>query len=352
MAIPLLSAPGLIMQGVQATYKNTLKKPDFLRSFFKTSSTGAITVSHETRRKSEIIAKDRERNSGAQTVRMDKSTLKQFKTPYYALKFPVTELDTYDRIFGSGDVVAEGAMDAMVEEISEKVDEMQQQIERSYELQASQALFDRKLVFEELDDLDFLKKADSEIAASANGGVWATDTSNILTAITKICQFITGVGSSSAGVFNGLATQAVINQILTNQNVIESANLRRMDLIDIKIPQYASRTGAIYYGTLVSGGYQVHLWSYDQQYINSGSRTGFIPENKFLLFPMDADFRFRYAGVGQKDPRTGMFLPKRGEWHVRMLNDEVHSTTNIEIASSGLAVPYSVDQIGTILTNS
>ena len=352
MSIPLLSVPGLIMQGVQASYKNNLKTPDFLRSFFKTSSTAAITVSHETKRRSEIIAKDRERNAGAQTIRTDKSTLKQFKTPYYALKFPITDLDTYDRLFGGSDVVSEDAMDNMVMEITEKVGELHDIIERSYERQASQALFDRALTFDEMDGIDFLKKAGSDIAAGANGGVWSDSTSDILAAITLICQFITGVGSSSSGVFNGFGSATVLNQILDNDIIKERANFRRMDLIDIKVPQYASKTGAVYHGTIVAGSYHVHLWGYDQQFVEDGSRKGYIPASKFLLFPMDVDLRFRFAGVGQKDPKTGMFLPKKGEYHVRMLNDETHSTTNIEVASSGLAVPYSVDQIGTINTES
>jgi hypothetical protein len=350
MSIQLISVPGLLMKGVQETYKNTLKSPDFLRGFFQEKTTAAITVSHETKRKAEIIAKDRERNAGAQTIRMDKSTLKQFKTPYYALKFPVTELDTYERMFGGSDVVSEDALDDMVMEVQEKIEDMQNIIERSYELQASQALFDRKLTFEELDDLDFLPKAGSKIDASTNGGVWATDTSDPLAAMIKACQFITGVGSSQSGVFNGLGSSKVLEQLMDNEKLKERGNLRRMELIDIKMPEYASRTGAVYHGTVVAGAYRIHLWGYDQQYVEANVRKGFIPEDTFLLFPMDVVLKANYAGVGQKDPRTNMFLPKRGKWHVRLLNDEVHSTTNIEVASSGLMVPHSVDQIATINT--
>lgn len=352
MAIKLLSVPDLLMQGVQAQYKNNLRKPNFLRSFFKSSTTAAITVSHEAKRKSEIIAKDRERNAGSQLFRTDKSTLKQFKTPFYSLEMPITELDMYDRMFGSADTVSEEMLDDMVLEVNERVGDMQQVIERAYEKQAADALFNRYLTFEELDDIDYRKKAESSIAAGAvgNGGVWSDPASNPLTAIIKQCQFITGVGSGEGGIFNGLGSATVMEQLISNEEVKERADIRRMELVDIKVPEYANKTGAVYYGTIVAGAYRIHLWGYDQQFVDAGTRQGYIPESKFLLFPMQIDLRMRYAGVAHKDPRTGLFLPKKGDWHVRMLNDETHQVSSIQVASSGLAVPFEVDQLADIRT--
>jgi len=348
--IRLVNAPSLLVQGIQETVKEKLQTPNFLRSFFVASRTAAIQVSTETIRKSAIVAVDRQRNAGAQVNRADRSTIKQFETPFYNEGFNITDLDSYTRLAGQADFISEAELDALVDESNEKLVDLQTKIERAYEIQCSQALFDRALTFDSMDGITFNPKAESTIAASANGGVWSDVANDIVQSIKAACEFSATVGNASTGVFNLVANGDVIEQIKENEKIQKRSDLKNMSLVDLVMPEYVTTSGAAYHGLLSAGAYKVHLWSYGTKYDLAGSKVGFLPANKACIFPSEPDFKFRYAGVSQYDEKAQMYLPKKGDYHIRMLNDTKAQATSIEIASSGLAIPYLVDQIAVINT--
>lgn len=348
MAIRLVSAPGILMKGLQDQFIEKLKEPRFIRSFFRPKATAAVTVSVETTRQAAVIAKDRERNSGSQLNRADKSTLKQFATPNFSESFNITDLDSYDRLAGSSDTISESEMDNLIDEATVETMKLQKKIERAYEKQCSDALFYRKLTFDTMEDIDFLPKAGSTINASTNGGVWSVDSNDIIESIIAGCKFSTTVGNATTNRFICLVDGKGIEQIINNQKIQSRSDIKNYELANIQFPSYMTETGAAYHGRLSAGAYQVELWSYDQEYKLDGTSTPYLPEDLAVIFPTNADFAFRYAGVSSLDPSTNWFLPKKGEWHVKQLNDQESQVTNFVVASSGLAIPYAVDQIAVI----
>jgi len=352
MSIRFENVHGLIMEAVQDVFKEKLhKKPRFLRSLFTPSTTASTIVSVETVREVSLIAKDRVRGGGANMNRADRSTIRKYETPYYDESFNMTENDNYTRLVGNPGILSEDLLDDIVNDTAEQALKLQLKIERAYEKLCSEAIYSRSVTTLNHDVIDFNPKAESTIAADANGGVWSDTASDIIKSIEKQCRFVSTVGNALGGTFNLLADGTTMEQIKNNLAIQKRADLRHMKLIDVSLPEYISTSGASYHGLLSAGSYQVHLWSYDSIYNDGSSNQPYLPAGKAAIFPMEENnLKFRYAGVSMKDTELNIYRPLKGEWHMRMLNDDQGQSTNFEVKSAGLPVPYAVDQIAIINT--
>jgi len=101
--IAITDARNLFTKKLVAVYLEQPRVFGFLRSFFKTDESDTKEVSIEVQRGTEKEAVDVMRGTEGNRNNMSKSTEKIFVPPYFREYFDATELDLYDRMFGSNE---------------------------------------------------------------------------------------------------------------------------------------------------------------------------------------------------------------------------------------------------------
>ena len=104
MNISTTDARALFTKMLVDVYRERTTPTSFLRSFFKVKEGRTKEVSIEVQRGTEMIAVDVERGTEGNRNKFSKSTEKIFVPPYYREYFDATDLDLYDRMFGTGEI--------------------------------------------------------------------------------------------------------------------------------------------------------------------------------------------------------------------------------------------------------
>lgn len=342
-AIATTDARGLFTKAVVDIFKESVTPTGFLRSFFTVKETMSKNLSIEVQRGTEKIAVDVERGTEGNRNTWTKSTEKIFAPPYYREFFDATELDLYDRLFGSESIEA-GVFTAFLEQVSEKLVALRQKIERSYEVQCSQ-VFDNGIV--QLNagiNIDFKRKAASLVNNS--GTPWTTGTTDPYAQMEAGCNFLRQVGKVQGGVVNAILGSSALSAFLNNTIVKERADVRNFFLDLVRGPQRNS-VGAALHGEVSCGSYNVRLWTYPEFYDNAaGTSTPYINAKKVIMLPEAPRFTLGFAAVPQLPTINGGV--KKGAFLLGDYVDERNHKHIFDIRSAGVAIPVAVDQIYTM----
>jgi len=300
----------------------------------------------------ELIASDVLRGTEGNRNKFSRSTEKVFDPPLYEELFDATEIDLYDRLFGSSDI-DEGVYTQLIQNVAEKLDILRGKIERAYELQCAQIMQTGVVTLVNQDSVDFRRKSASMVANNS-GNTWATDTVDPFQNIADGCKFIRTVGKSGDTVFNlilgDLAMPALFNNAKFKDRVTQNLN---NNIDSLNIPR-RNAEGADLLGQLSCYNYKVNLWSYPQYYQTSvgGSMTPYIDPKCAIILPTSTDFTLSFAAVPQVliAPNQGMgdvsaAPPAAQEYVFDHWPDVANSAHKMRVKSAGLAIPKSVDRI-------
>lgn len=343
MAISTTEARSVFTKMLLDVYKERTTPTSFLRSFFTQKESATKYVSIEVQRGTEKIAVDVIRGSEGNRNTFSKSTEKIFEPPYYREYFDATELDLYDRLFGSS-MIDSGIFSQFIDTVAEKLRILQDKIERSYELQCAQVLETGIVTLTNGDNIDFKRKALSLVDKS--GSAW-TGSNNPLSHISAGCQWIRQNGKSQGNVFNMVAGSSALSAFFGNSFVKESANFRRIEHMSIREPQRNS-VGATSHGEFSADDYIIRLWSYPEFYDNASSvSTSYVNAKKVILLPESPRFTLGFAAVPQLLDENNP-VPKKGAFLIGDYKDERNHKHVFDIRSAGVAIPVAVDQIYTM----
>tara|TARA_R110002167_G_scaffold110087_4_gene280336 strand:+ start:2823 stop:3890 length:1068 start_codon:yes stop_codon:yes gene_type:complete len=343
-------ARGVFTKALIAVYKERTAPTAFLRSFFTTKEVGTLELSIEVQRGTEKIAVDVERGTEGNRNQFSKSSEKIFVPPYYKEYFDATELDFYDRLFTSNGTVDVVTFGQWMETVVEKLGMLQDKIERSYELQASQVLETGIVTLNSGDNIDFKRKATS-LVALAGGALWSAGTSNPYTDLKNGATEIRTKGKSMGNIFNVILGDSAMSAFFNNTVVKERADIRRISLDAIRTPQKNS-VGGVLHGEVSAGAYIFRLWTYPEYYdTEAATNLPYMNTNKVVIMPENPKFILGFAGVpqllGKKADVGAGISAKRGAYLVGEYLDERNTSHVIEIKSAGIAIPVAVDQLYT-----
>jgi len=255
----------------------------------------------------------------------------------------MTQLDVYDRLFTSTGDISEADLGALIAEAAIRLGALQDKIERSYELQCSQVLFDGISQFSAIDAIDWKRKAGSLVDGSATP--WSNSTYNPFTTLETGAQFIRTNGKSQGDVYNVIMAGNVLNAFLANTNVSGRSDVRNFNLGSVNAPQRNS-VGAAYHGQISAGSYLFNIWTYPEEYTNaSGVATPYIPTKKICILPENPRFTLSFAAVPQLIESGVQNV--RGAYKISEFIDQRKASHIMDIQSAGLAIPVAVDQIFT-----
>lgn len=337
-------ALGLYTAKVIDAYRQKSTPTAFLRSFFPTVESPTLEVSIEVMRGFEKVAVDVVRGTDGNRNQFSRSTQKLFIPPYFREWFDATQLQLYDRLYGATQI-EDTIFSAYVNSVADAAMELQNKIERSYELQCAQVLTTGVVNVAVGSAIDYNRKALSNIDLGA-GNYWASASVDPVTSLTIGCNFLRQVGKAEGGVFNAICGTSALADLLNNVNVQNRGKIFQYALDVINMPQRNS-VGAAYHGQISVGAYRVNLWSYPQFYddATTGVSTPYIDPKKVILIPETPQFKLAFAAVPQLiSPNT---MPKMGAYIMSEYINERGKARIVDIESAGLAVPTRVDTIWT-----
>jgi hypothetical protein len=338
--IPASQARAMLTQFVTDVYKERARSTGFIRSFFPGKQASTRYVSIEVQRGTEKVAVDVVRGSEGNRNKFGRSTQKVFDPPYFREFMELTDLELYDRMIGS-DSISESILADFASEIADKLGMLNDKIERKYELMCAQALIDGIITLNNGDNIDFQRKAGSLVSAP----VWTTGTNSPYTTLAAGAEFIRKNGKAQGGTYNVILGEDAMTAFLTNQVVLDRADVRNISLESIREPQ-RNATGATYHGRTSAGSYTFDLWTYPEFYDNeSGVSTPYIDDKKIVILPQAPRFHLAYAAVPRLITSAGDLTAQAyvfGEY-----TDERNTSHIMDIKSAGVPIPVAIDQIYT-----
>jgi len=343
MNINTVDAQTLYTKTLVGTYKERIRPKAFLRSFFKdVPPVPSLEISIEVQRGFEKVAVDVTRGSDGNLNGFNRSTEKIIIPPYFREYFPLTSLQFYDRLYGATSIT-DAAFTALINDTTIKMGQLQDKIERAYELFCAQVLTTGVVLLDAASDIDFRRKAASLVDPGA--GQYFANAINPFTLFENGANFLRQVGKSQGGVFNAILGSQALTDLLANVQFNDRQNRFNMKLDDVIAPQRQA-IGSSFHGAITAGTYTILLWSYPEFYDNASSvSTPYVDPKKVIMLPQSPDFVMSYAACPQLlSPNTP---PVTGAFIFSDYIDERKRAHEYHCESAGLPVPVAIDQIYT-----
>lgn len=344
MNISTTDARALYTKMLIDVYKERTTPTGFLRSFFPPVESETKEISIEVQRGTEKIAVDVQRGTEGNRNSFSRSTEKIFVPPYYREFFDATELDLYDRLFGSTEI-SDGIFTAFLNSVADKLRMLQDKIERAYEVQCSQVLHTGIVELKNGINIDFKRKAASLVSLTS-GNYWTVDGQDPYADLEAGCNFLRQVGKTQGGTINAILGSNALSALLKNTEFLKRQNLFNMSLDTVREPQRNSVGGTLH-GQLTVGSYKVNLWAYPEFYDNAaGVSTPYIDPSTVILLPESPRFKLSFAAVPRllKDGAPAI----KGAYLLGEYMDDRNVAHIMDIKSAGVALPVAVDQIYTV----
>ena len=236
--------------------------------------------------------------------------------------------------------------------IAEKLRELQDKIERAYEVQASEVFSTGIVQLTNGDNIDFKRKAASLVALAA-AARWSAGTSDPYTDLKNGANFLRTIGKSRGGVINAIFGELALDSFLGNATVIARADVRNFKLDDIHAPQRDS-VGGVLHGRVSAGSYEINIWTYPEFRDVAGVSTPYVDDKEVIMLPMAPKFTLGFGSVPKvfRDPRNAEFpefiSQTRGAFNIGNYIDPRADKHVFDMKSAGVAIPTAVDQIYTV----
>jgi len=342
MKISTVDARALYTKALIDAYQERITPMSFLRSFFPAVEESTFELSIEVERGTEKVAVDVIRGTEGNRNEFAKSSEKIFVPPFYREFFDATQLSLYDRMFAA-DSIASQTFAAFVNQIADKMREIQNKIERRYELQCAEVLTTGIVTLNKGINIDFKRKAGSLVDNS--GSPWTNNAIDPFAQLQAGAQFIREKGKSQGGTLNAILGDSALNAFLNNTIVKERADIRNFSLDALNTPQ-KNAVGGTLHGIVSAGSYSIRLWSYPEVYDVAGVSTPYIDPKKVIILPDNPRFKLGFAAVPQLIDEENP-TPIKGAFIYGDYKDKRAATHDYDVKSAGVAIPVAVDQIYT-----
>jgi hypothetical protein len=326
-----------------------------LKSFFKENDAKTRFISIEVRRNSEPLAVDVMRGSQGNINVWNKSTAKTIDPPYFNEKFNATELDVYDRLFGSGSFNIND-FQIYVNTVAEKTLLLKEKIERKIEFMCAEVFQTGICTFANGDNIDFGRKSAS-IVTKPVGQTWNVSGVSPYNDLEAGCEFLRTVGKASGGVFYAIMGKAALQAFLDNDVVQKRDDLKSWQLDNLH-PSQRDSLGMASHGIVSCGSWQVVIMTYPEYYTDAnGDMQPYIADNNVILLPSTKpNFSLTYALppllVAPGTNTNSLNIASNG-YYFDEFRDNDNYARWYKVRACAVPVPVAVDTIYTLdpLTN-
>lgn len=348
--IATVDARGIFTKELIAVYKERTFTTSFLRSFFPTDISNTKELSIQVERGTEKIAVDVQRGTEGNRNSFSKSSEKLFVPPYYNEFFDATELDFYDRLFGTNGDVDVTTFNAWLKTVVEKIAMLKDKIERAYELQCAQVLHTGIVQLKHGVNIDFKRKATS-LVVNIPAAFWTVATVSPYEDLKKAAVFLRTKGKVSSPIFDVIMADDVHSAFMNNPIVKERNDIKSLSLDHIRDPQKNS-SGGVLHGEVSAGAWKFRIWTYPEYYDTKvAENIPYMTAGNMIVLPQAPKFMLGFAAVprllGKKSDVGASIGSVRGDYVIGEYLDERNKAHVMEIMSAGVAIPVAVDTVYT-----
>lgn|SRR5690606_2755339 len=354
MAITLAEHTGEFRKALVGTFIGKTILRLGLEGLFPRQTYDAEMLSIQVQRNRQLVAVDVQRCTDATKNSFTKSTEKLFIPPFFKESFDFCKCDGYKGSYGSGIIPSGSTARNIARSAMNELEAIRAKVERAIELQRSQVLESGIVTLKNGDSIDYKRKAASMATATIP---WATvATADPYADIVAGMNFLRGDGQSGASTINAIFGSTALANFFANAKVKADLEVRRMDRINVVMPQFDNVTGMAFHGQFGAGDFIINIWTYNEEYLDPTDNTTKVkyidPEN-VILVPEDfvGETSFATTPIVRGSSESGYYVTNvEGQYTVYDIIDQVRAAWEVILQSAPLVVPVTIDRIYTINT--
>ena len=315
--------------------------------FFPTETTPTLYVDVEVERDSDLIAVDVQRFTEGRKNKFSRSTEHTYVPPFFKEDYDFARDEVYMNSVALGVTNAAGANQAIAQNALKNIRKNRKKIERAIQKQQADVLQSGIVELKNGDSIDFKRKAESivDLGAASN------PTQDLADAMT----FLRDTGRSTGGTVNVIMRSDALIAFLTNEKVVELAEIRRINRIQIDMPQFNEATGMAFHGQVEAGDFMVNLWTYNESYTDAaGAKKHYLERENVIVLPSDFQGKTVFGGlpymregnIGGTTTRMPGIM--EADFLLRSYDDEKTISSTLELTSAPLVIPFTIDKIYTM----
>lgn len=352
-----------LMRKRMITAYREVRKPDlFLAGFFKTPARNIFAgekVSIDIKRGTESISPVVSVMTGPTMNATDIFTTKEFTPPSFEEGAPFNCFDLLKRTFGVDEYQSTEAVNwfaAMMTRVIEALGDLEDKINRTIEVQASQVLQTGLLTLKDKTGtaaytIDFKPKA-THFPTAADP--WDT-TSDKLGDLEALADVIRDDSMQDADTL--IMGDDAFSLFIRDTEVQKFFNKLVLNIAALAPVQPIAGVGGKFQGQVHIGNYRFNIWTYGGRYLDIGAstKTKFVLGSNVIMLSSGARLDKVFGGVPRAvpvDPRFAGILPDRIS--IPMATDfspNIYTTVDgkqviCEVASRPLCIPTAIDSFG------
>lgn len=357
MAISIIEHSAALTSKVVGTFNEIIPVKSGFSAWFPRETTPTLYVDVNVQRAGRRIAVDVLRFTEGNKNKASRETQHKYQPPFYREEYDFARDEIYQNtIMGGGVYTAAGANKMIASRALKAVTENRDAIERAIQLQQAQVMQTGIVTLKNGDNIDYRRKAESIVDVSAGAGeYWSNAASTPLANIAQAGLFLREVGNSSGNVINVIMRTSAMTAFLSTTQVKEQADFRRIDRINIGMPQFTESTGFTFYGQTAAGDFVVNLWTYNEIYEDADGNTQYyLDEGNVIVMPEDFTGKTVFGGLPTMNrgvvngTETMMPAIVEAEFLLRGYYDEKTISSTLELSSAPIVIPFSIDKIYTM----
>ena len=349
----------VIRKAMEIGFDKKQKPSMLLANLFKKRQLKGIKIVLQGRVVESYYSVDVKLGTGGRYNSLDEYDKRDFIVPEYNDIGSLTEEDVFKAQFGQTEYDQTARI---IEAINDGQEIFSDKQRRAEEKQASDGLFNGKIVLAGGNKIDFKKKTTHSISVSS--AKWNTDSADPDSVILNAINLCTTDGKISASEWNIFFEDKGLTAYLANKNVQAASNWNSgIKRSDINIPEELT-PGGMFHGRRTIGSYVVNFWSYNEKYTvpkgygfaKEGQQCGYIPDGCALIVSMNPNFYRYYGAINNTNAPT---TPGIGGNKLQLVEqeqlpyaydvlDDGSATTKYGVKSRPLLIPAGIDEFATI----
>ena len=305
MAISTQQARAQFTSEITQIFEDRIMPTDLFRSYFPTVQVFTKYVSTQVRRFYENVAIDVRRGTEGNMNKIAKQSEKVYEPPMFAELIDLTQVDLYDRLFGSSAIDA-GVYAQFRQNALMAMEVIQAKIERAIEIMCSQAMTTGVVTMTNQDTLTFPRQAGSLIAADPS--TIFLNAMDPFAFIETGANFLRQQGKTMDVEFDLIMGSQAWNDLQSNAIYIQRVFQTLNNSINTINQPGRTMNGASAHGVLSIGSYKAQLITYPQSYDVAGTATPYMDPKKVILVPRKPEWNCSFAAVPQVmvNPQAGL----------------------------------------------
>ncbi len=358
MAISIIEHNSIMTSKVVGAFKEIIPVAAGFSQWFPEETSPSLEVDVRVQRGSRKISVDVERFTEGRATKLSKVTENKYIPPYHELEYYFNRDEVFMKLVQFQALNSASGNRLIAQNAFDNLNEQRNMIRRAIQKQQADVFQTGIITLKNGDNIDYRRKAASMIDVNTAGNPYWNNptTAKPLDDLAKGGLFLRQIGTASGNELNFIARSSVIAALMATDQYKSFADYRRIDRLQIGMPQFTESTGFTYHGQIAAGtDYRVNLWSYDEFYEDENENSIYYLSDKLgVLLPMNFQGKTVFGGlyglektnIGGADTKIPTVVET--DYLIRPFYDDRTVSSGIKQSSAPIVIPITVDRIFTL----